>query len=98
VAVGDRIYHGRVAQALCYSCHGQDGKGTDTAPNLADAEWLNSDGSFNGIVQVVTAGVPNPKEHATAMPPMGGTRLSQEQIQAVSAYVYSLSHPDARGQ
>ena len=31
------------------------------------------------------------------MPPMGGAKLSPDQIQAVAAYVYSLSHGSAAG-
>jgi hypothetical protein len=27
------------------------------------------------------------------MPPFGGTPLTAEQVEAVAAYVYSLSHP-----
>jgi mono/diheme cytochrome c family protein len=27
------------------------------------------------------------------MPPMGGAQLTPEQVRAVAAYVYSLSHP-----
>ena len=45
-----------------------------------------------GIAGVVEYGVAEPKQHGIVMPPMGGVRLDQDQIQALSAYVYSLSH------
>jgi mono/diheme cytochrome c family protein len=33
-----------------------------------------------------------PKQHAEPMPPMGGVQLTQAQLGAVAAYVWSLSH------
>jgi mono/diheme cytochrome c family protein len=62
------------------------------APNLTDSEWLNGDGSLAFIEHTVTTGVPQPKSHPAPMPPMGGASLSPDQIKAVAAYVYSLSH------
>jgi mono/diheme cytochrome c family protein len=92
IALGDSIFHGQVAGATCFVCHGQDAKGTGVGPNLTDAEWLNTDGSLDGIVKTIKSGVPTPKKAPAPMPPMGGTTLTAEQVQAVAAYEYSLSH------
>jgi mono/diheme cytochrome c family protein len=92
IALGDSIFHGKVAGAACTACHGQDAKGTAVAPNLTDAEWINTDGSYEGIVKVVTNGVPQPKQHPAPMPPKGGAALDDAQVRAVAAYVFSLSH------
>ena len=92
VALGDSIFHGQVASGTCTACHGQDAKGTAVAPDLTDATWLNGDGSYQFIVTTVTNGVPKPKEHPAPMPPKGGATLSDDQVKAVAAYVYSLSH------
>lgn len=96
IALGDSIFHGQAANGLCYTCHGANAKGTQLAPDLTDKTWLNGDGSYQFIVNTVTQGVPKPKQHAAPMPPMGGSQLTQEQIRAVAAYVYSLSHPEVR--
>jgi mono/diheme cytochrome c family protein len=40
----------------------------------------------------VREGVPQPKEFRDPMPPMGGAQLTPEQLSAVSAYVWGLSH------
>ena len=64
-------------------------------PNLTDQEWLNTDGSYDGIVNIVRTGVPQPVEAASPMPPMGGAQLSDDQIRAVAAYVYVLSRGGA---
>ena len=78
--------------STCWTCHGMDAAGGPLAPSLLDTNWLNNDGSFEGIVEVVRTGVPQPREHPGAMPPMGGAQLTEEQIQQVSAYVYAISH------
>jgi mono/diheme cytochrome c family protein len=92
IALGDSIFHGQVAGGTCTACHGQDAKGTAVAPNLTDSQWLNGDGSYEFIVNTVTSGVPKPKEHPAPMPPKGGAQLTDDQVKAVAAYVYSLSH------
>lgn len=96
VALGDSIFHGQAAGGLCYTCHGADAKGTQLAPPLKkgpNEKWLTGDGSYGFLVQRVTQGMPNPTPPYTApMPPMGGAQLTQQQIHAVAAYVYSLNH------
>ena len=92
IALGDSIFHGQVAGGTCTACHGQDAKGTAVAPNLTDSQWLNGDGSYDFIVHTVTTGMPKPTEHPAPMPPKGGAQLTDDQVKAVAAYVYSLSH------
>ncbi len=94
IALGDSIYHGRVAGGTCMACHGQTAKGVPgLAPDLTDQTWLHGDGGFAFVLDIVVKGVPKPKESAAAMLPMGGARLSLAQQRAVAAYVYSLSRP-----
>lgn len=93
ISLGDSIFHGRAAGGTCQNCHGQDAKGTSMAPNLADTEWHNGDGSFQFIIRTVTTGVPQPMKFPGPMPPKGGAPLSIAQVRAVAAYVFSLSHP-----
>jgi glucose/arabinose dehydrogenase/mono/diheme cytochrome c family protein len=95
VALGDRIYHGQVGGATCTGCHGGNGTGTPLGPDLTKAKWMWSDGSFAGILKVITEGVPNPKQFRSPMPPMGGAQLSDMQASAVAAYVWALSHKTA---
>jgi cbb3-type cytochrome c oxidase subunit III len=89
IAKGDTIFH---KTGLCYACHGSNAEGT-VGPNLTDAEWLHGDGSYDMIVATVTSGVPAEKaKKGIAMPPKGGSSISEEDVKAVAAYVYSLSH------
>jgi glucose/arabinose dehydrogenase/mono/diheme cytochrome c family protein len=93
VALGNRIYHGQVGGATCTGCHGAGGKGTPLGPDLTDTKWLWSDGSYAGIAKTITSGVSQPKEYRSPMPPMGGAQLSTDQVSAVAAYIWALSHP-----
>ena len=92
VELGDRIFHGQVAEGTCAGCHGADGQGTPLGPNLTSGRWLWSKGSLSDIEQTILHGVPKPKEYRSPMPPMGGAQLTHEQVTAVAAYVWGLGH------
>jgi glucose/arabinose dehydrogenase/mono/diheme cytochrome c family protein len=92
VALGDRIFHGQVGGATCTGCHGADARGTPLGPNLADSQWLWGDGSYPSITKTITEGVSQPKQYRSPMPPMGGAELTPEQVSAVAAYIWALSH------
>jgi mono/diheme cytochrome c family protein len=92
VLLGNRVFHGDVADGTCGGCHGADGKGSPVAPDLTSGRWLWSDGSLQGLETTIKNGVPEPKAHPGAMPPMGGVNLSRTDLDAVSAYVWALGH------
>ena len=92
VALGGRIYHGQVGGAPCTGCHGDSGEGTPLGPPLTGKKWLWSDGSYAGIKKTIVEGVSQPKEYRSPMPPMGGAQLTPEQVSALAAYVWALSH------
>lgn len=92
IALGDSLYHGLIGATSCQACHGVDGTQATVAPNLVDAEWLHSDGSWEGIYKTIVSGVSTPKQFSSIMPPYGGIPMSEERTRAVAAYVYSLSH------
>lgn len=93
IALGDSLFHGLIGATSCQSCHGPDAKQATVAPDLTDAEWLHSDGSFEGIYNTIKTGVPVPKKFTTVMPPFGGAPLDPQKHRAVAAYVYRLGHP-----
>lgn len=93
VAEGDSIFHGLKAGGICLSCHMPDAKGGPLAPNLTDTEWVTIDGSYASIQKRVTEGMATPTPPYTSpMLPMGGAQLTPDQIKAVAAYVYAISH------
>jgi mono/diheme cytochrome c family protein len=96
VAEGDSIFHARG----CKNCHGATASGATNGPSLRGPTFLHVDGSYDSFVNIITTGVPasqikDTQHHTIAMAPRGGrpTPLSDDQIKAVAAYVYSLSHP-----
>ena len=92
VALGERIYRGQVGGAPCTGCHGENGEGTPLGPDLTGKKWLWSDGSYAGIKKTITEGVSQPKQYRSPMPPMGGAQLTPEQVSALAAYVWAISH------
>jgi mono/diheme cytochrome c family protein len=92
VLLGDRVYHGQAGGAACTGCHGSAATGTPLGPDLTDTKWLWSDGSLAGIAHTITEGVAQPKQYRSPMPPMGGAVLTPDQVSAVAAYLWGLSH------
>jgi len=92
VKEGETLFKGA---GLCSACHGQDGKGIpNLGTNLADAQWVHSKGSYDEIVKQITSGVAADKSTTgVVMPPKGGTNITDAQVKAIAAYVWSLSHP-----
>ena len=89
VAKGDALFHG---SGNCYACHGSKGEGL-VGPNLTDAEWIHSKGSYDEIVAQINKGVPKAESKSgIEMPPKGGATLSDDDVKAIAAYVHSLSH------
>ena len=96
VARGERIYSGAVANGACAGCHGSDGGGSTVGPPLNAGQWMWSDGSLSGLGAIIEKGVATPKRYQGVMPPMGGSPLSKQDLAAVSAYVWALSHATAK--
>jgi mono/diheme cytochrome c family protein len=92
VALGNKIFHGKVAGGTCGGCHGADGVGTPVGANLTSGTWLWGDGSLQSITDTIKNGVPQPKQHPGAMPPYGGVHLSDQDLAAVAAYVWAIGH------
>jgi mono/diheme cytochrome c family protein len=91
VEQGRQVYHG---QGICFTCHGQNGQGTQLGPSLADGTWLwvTDEGNLlTELTTIIRTGVLQPKEYPAPMPAMGGVSLSDDQVNAVAAYVYSLN-------
>ena len=90
----DMVRQGRelfVGGGICFTCHTVEGTGGPLAPDLTDDVWINVDGEYSSIVELVKTGVAQPLEHPGAMLPRAGLPLTDEQVEAVAAYAYMLS-------
>lgn len=80
----------------CAACHGRDARGRLNYPNLVDDDWLWG-GSPELIEQTMRVGInsQHPETRIGQMPAFGrDAMLDRTQVQDVSAFVYTLSHPD----
>lgn len=98
ISRGRELFHGRGEGASsCSTCHGVNGGGAATGPELRTGNFRNITGKYHSIIEVVTVGVAEPKQFVgMIMPPMGGVQMSDEDIRAVSAYVYTLAPEERR--
>lgn len=87
--LGQQIFSGK---GTCIRCHGADARG-DLGPDLTDSEWLQAKGDYLEIVNTINSGVTEKQSTiGVPMPPRGGSNLSSEEVHAVGAYVWYLSH------
>jgi len=93
VTLGDSLFHA----SSCVRCHGPDAKGRQNGPDLTSGHFMHlATGSYDEIVKIITNGVPadsiKDPSHRLPMRGRGGGSLTDDQIKAIAAYVYKLSH------
>jgi len=90
---GRKLFQG---EGLCIACHGMEAKG-GLGPDLTDDAWLHHDGSYAALVRQILQGIDQQaSKTGQIMPPRGGSSLNEKDIQAVAAYVWTLSRPARR--
>lgn len=89
IAEGRTLFTG---VALCFACHGPTGKGVPGAGvDLTDDELLHDDGSYEALVERIINGVGVEETRSgVIMLPRGGSMITDDQVRAVAAYVFSL--------
>lgn len=80
-----------LGQGGCHLCHGRTAQGSSIAPNLTDDVWLNGDGSLEFIRETIDNGVPDPVQFPAPMPPRGGANLTDEQVDILAHFVFTIS-------
>jgi len=91
VQEGQQVYAGA---GICAACHGPDATGA-VGPDLTDPEWLIGDGEYEQLVAQILEGVTAAEATnslGAIMPPRGGAGITEAQVRAVAAYVWTLSH------
>jgi mono/diheme cytochrome c family protein len=79
-------------QGGCAACHGPQATGTGLGPDLTDDTWLNvAEPTMDEMMRVIREGVSQPVQYPAPMPPMGGARLTDDQIHALAAYIMALN-------
>jgi len=97
VATPEMIEQGRTlftGTGRCGICHGPQARGGSLGPNLTNNQWIWVEPGPTIHTQVATIirnGIEQPRQYPAPMPAMGGGNLSDEQINALSAYIVSLN-------
>ena len=81
---GDRVFHGEAANGQCSNCHAADGKGTPNGNDLTAGMFIWSDGSVKELKRTIL--------HNMAVAPGMDGDLKPEDVDAVAAYVWAISH------
>jgi mono/diheme cytochrome c family protein len=81
---GDRVFHGEAAGGQCSVCHGVDGKGTANGNDLTAGMFVWSDGSVRELKRTIL--------HNMEVVPGRDGDLEPADVDAVSAYVWAISH------
>ena len=81
---GDRVFHGEAAHGQCSVCHATDGKGTPNGNDLTAGMFVWSDGSVKQLKRTIL--------HNMAVAPGMDGDLNPADVEAVSAYVWAISH------
>ncbi|MDA9438034.1 hypothetical protein XH98_02650 [Bradyrhizobium sp. CCBAU 51745] len=85
IVLGDRVFHGEAANGQCSVCHGIDGKGTPNGNDLTAGMFVWSDGSVRELKRTIL-------HNMAVVPGMDGD-LKPDDVDAVAAYVWAISHP-----
>lgn len=97
VKAGKALFEGR---GLCFSCHGMNGEGMlgpTTRLNAGKEKWLHHDGTLTAVIALIKAGVDEEKSSSgQIMPPFGGAKLSDAQVEQVATYVLYLHRQQAK--
>lgn len=87
---GAAIYRG----GTCPVCHHWEGQGNRRGPDLTDEEWLHGDGSLAAVRDAIETGFrhgPGRRFRGKyEMWPGGGMELDEAEMEALTAYVWSL--------
>lgn len=93
IALGKTLYS---KDAGCAPCHGKGAKGVPgMTSDLTDGEWTHAEpGTYEALVAVITTGLSKQQTGKFAMPSKDVKKLSDEQVDALAAYLLSLNQKD----
>ena len=89
IAQGETLF----GEVNCTVCHGPEAKGLPgMTGDLSDGEWSNVEGgTYESVIGVISSGLSADKTGGMPMAPKGGQNITDEQVQALAAYVWSIN-------
>ncbi len=90
LALGQKLFE---SKGLCFSCHGKSGEGLlGPTTKLAGRKFTHTRGSIAELVALIETGITADQSASKqVMPPRGGSRLTDREVEAVAAYVKRLN-------
>ena len=90
IAMGEALY----SEQGCATCHGRDAKGVPgLTGDLTDGVWnFCEGGTFETLVAVIEEGLTPDRTGGIPMPAAAAKDLSGEEVEALAAYMWSLSN------
>jgi mono/diheme cytochrome c family protein len=90
IALGKKLYS---AGAGCAVCHGKLAKGVPgMTSDLTDGVWKYAEqGTYEAVVAVIMSGLSKEQTGKMVMPSKDAKKLTDEQIEALAAYLWSLN-------
>lgn len=89
VEQGAQLYRGKGA---CATCHGELGEGTAEGPGLLNGNWKLGSGGYEWLRHITRhAGWGATSRSGDPQPMRGPTVLDSAEVDAVAAYVWSIS-------
>ncbi|MGH7594524.1 MAG: c-type cytochrome [Gemmatimonadales bacterium] len=94
-SAAERATRGRAlfeGKGLCFSCHGKDGAGVlGPSTRLAGRALVHTKATLADVAALIKSGVDSAHSvSGQVMPPRGGSRLTDAQVDAVAQYVLEL--------
>lgn len=90
LAAGKKLY---LSKGLCFSCHGAQGEGLlGPTTQLVARPFVHTNGGVAELVALIKAGITADRSRSKqVMPPRGGSRLTDREIELVAVYVKHLN-------
>ncbi len=90
LALGRKLFE---SKGLCFSCHGKSGDGLlGPTTKLVGRKFTHTKGSVAELVELIKTGIPADQSASKqAMPPRGGSRITDPELEAVAAYVKHIN-------
>ncbi len=90
LALGRKLFE---SKGLCFSCHGKSGDGLlGPTTKLVGRKFTHTKGTVAELVELIKSGIAADQSASKqAMPPRGGSRITDPELKAVAAYVKHIN-------
>ena len=96
----EKIAQGKTlfGEVNCTVCHGPAAKGLPgMTSDLTDGDWrIVEEGAYRSLVETIMSGIGADRTGGMPMPAKGGQDITDEQVQALAAYLWSVNQSNEK--